>query len=199
MHDHEENTERFEGQVAEIRSTLGHAGHVDDEEIDAELARQDAATTEVGARIVARAWTDPEFREALLADANAVVDEFGVTLTNSPRLEVVANSDDVHHMLVCTLCSCYPRAVLGLPPEWYKSFYYRSKAVRDPRGLLEEFGLEIPEDVRIEVHDSTADLRFLVLPQRPEGTDGWSEEQLAELVTRNSMIGTGQPRSPQAV
>lgn len=199
MHDHEENTERFEGQVAEIRETLGHAGYVDDEQVSAELAKQDSASTEVGAEIVARAWTDPEFREALLTDANAVVDGFGVELSNSPRLQVFENSDEVHHMVVCTLCSCYPRPVLGLPPEWYKSSYYRSKAVRDPRGLLGEFGLDIPEGVRIEVHDSTADLRFLVLPQRPEGTDGWSAEQLAELVTRNSMIGTGQPRSPQAV
>ena len=151
-----------------------------------------------GARVVARAWMDPGFKARLLADPRAALSELGYALPETtPQLAVVENTPGIHHLVVCTLCSCYPRALLGTPPDWYKSLAYRSRAVVDPRGVMREFGLDIAEDVEVRVLDSTADLRYLVLPQRPPGTDGMSEEELAKLVSRDSMIGVTNPRSPE--
>ena len=149
-----------------------------------------------GARLVARAWVDPEFKQRLLADARSAALELGLDPGPSPVVVALENTDAVHHMIVCTLCSCYPRALLGPPPAWYKSLPYRSRAVSEPRGVLEEFGLEIGEDVELRVVDSTADIRYLVIPGRPPGTDDLTEEQLAALVTRDSMIGVAKPIAP---
>lgn len=153
-------------------------------------------TPALGARLVARAWVDPEFKARLLADAPAAARELGIDV-GATHLTVVENTPDVHNVIVCTLCSCYPRAVLGLSPAWYKSAAYRSRVVRDPRSVLAEFGTELPESVRVRVHDSTADLRYMVLPMRPEGTDGLDEEALAALVTRDAMIGVTRVRSAE--
>ena len=149
-----------------------------------------------GARVVARAWVDPEYRRRLLEDPEAALAELGYPLIGSTKLTVLENTSKLHHLVVCTLCSCYPSSLLGLPPDWYKSFAYRSRAVIDPRGVMREFGLEIREDVEVRVVDSTADLRYLVLPLRPQGTDSFSEEELVPLVTRDSMIGVGVPNAP---
>ena len=149
-----------------------------------------------GARLVARAWVDPEFKERLLADARIAALELGLDPGPSPVVVAVENTALVHHMVVCTLCSCYPRVLLGPPPAWYKSLPYRSRAVSDPRGVLEEFGLELGEDVELRVLDSTADIRYLVIPRRPEGTAGLDEDELAALVTRDSMIGVAEPLAP---
>ncbi len=150
-----------------------------------------------GAKVVAKAWTDPAFRQRLLDDARSAVYELGYTLTHDAELAVVENTDDLHHLVVCTLCSCYPTSLLGPPPDWYKSFAYRQRAVVGPRSVMREFGLELNEDMQVRVVDSTADLRYLVLPRRPAGTDGMSEEELASLVTRDSMIGVSEALSPQ--
>ena len=149
-----------------------------------------------GARVVARAWVDPSFKDWLLKDATAAIgspDTFGFTGRQGEHMIALENTDQVHHMVVCTLCSCYPWTVLGLPPVWYKSAAYRSKAVIDPRGVLADFGVALPEGIKIQVWDSTAELRYLVIPRRPAGTEGMSEDELADLVTRDSMIGTGWP------
>src|SRR5690606_33543420 len=153
-----------------------------------------------GARVVARAWTDPQYRELLLRDGNAACEAIGID-RGPYKLVVVENTEQVHNVIVCTLCSCYPRWLLGLPPDWYKSRNYRSRVINEPREVLREFGTEIPDDMVVRVHDSTADMRYLVLPRRPAGTEGWSEEKLASLVTRDAMIGVAfatQPRKPQA-
>ena len=152
-----------------------------------------------GARLVARAWVDPDFKQRLLADARSAALELGLDPGPSPVVVAVENTDDVHHMVVCTLCSCYPRALLGPPPAWYKSLPYRSRAVSDPRGVLDEFGVELGDDVELRVLDSTADIRYLVMPRRPAGTDGMSEDELAELITRDSMIGVAQPAAPAPI
>ncbi len=152
-----------------------------------------------GARVVARAWSDPEFKQRLLENASAAMAELGFTGRQGEDMVVLENTDKVHHMVVCTLCSCYPWPVLGLPPVWYKSAPYRSRAVIDPRGVLKEFGVELPEKIEIRIWDSTAEVRYLVLPMRPEGSEGMDEEALADLVTRDSMIGTGLPLSPDRV
>jgi nitrile hydratase alpha subunit len=152
-----------------------------------------------GARLVARAWVDPEFRVRLLADARTAALELGLDPGPSPVVVAVENTQAVHHMVVCTLCSCYPKALLGPPPDWYKSFPYRSRAVSDPRGVLSEFGLELEDDVELRVLDSTADIRYLVIPRRPAGSETMTEEELAALVTRDSMIGVAQPAAPAAV
>jgi nitrile hydratase alpha subunit len=152
-----------------------------------------------GARLVARAWVDPQFKERLLADARAAALELGLDAGPSPVVVAVENTEDVHHMVVCTLCSCYPKALLGPPPDWYKSTPYRSRAVSDPRGVLDEFGLELDDEVELRVLDSTADIRYLVLPRRPAGTENMSEEELAALVTRDAMIGVADPAAPSPV
>jgi nitrile hydratase subunit alpha len=163
--------------------------------IDALVSRSPAD----GARLVARAWLDPAFKSRLLADAREAALELGRDPGPSPVVVALENTDAVHHLVVCTLCSCYPRALLGPPPDWYKSLPYRSRAVRDPRGVLGEFGVEVDADVEVRVVDSTADVRYLVIPRRPEGTEGMSEGELAALVTRDSMIGVTQPVLPQPV
>jgi len=152
-----------------------------------------------GARLVARAWVDPEFKQRLLTDAREAAAELGLNTGPSPVVVAVENTEDVHHMVVCTLCSCYPKALLGPPPAWYKSLPYRSRAVSEPRAVLAEFGVELDPDVELRVLDSTADIRYLVVPQRPEGTECMSEEELAALVTRDSMIGVARPLAPAAV
>jgi len=149
-----------------------------------------------GARLVARAWVDPEFKQRLLADARAAALELGLDPGPSPVVVAFENTQAVHHMVVCTLCSCYPRALLGPPPDWYKSLPYRSRAVSDPRGVLTEFGVELDDDVELRVLDSTADIRYLVIPRRPAGSEGMGEEELAALVTRDAMIGVAQPAAP---
>ena len=151
-----------------------------------------------GAKVVARAWVDPAYKERLMRDATAAIAEFGFTGRQGEDMVVVENTPAVHNMVVCTLCSCYPWPVLGLPPVWYKSAPYRSRAVMDPRGVLREFGTVIGDDVEVRVWDSTAELRYLVLPERPPGTEDFSEEQLAELVTRDSMIGVSRAKSPES-
>jgi nitrile hydratase len=153
----------------------------------------DGATPALGAKVVARAWVDPDFKARVLADGSVAWD-LGATNYDHTNLIVLENTPRVHNLVVCTLCSCYPRPLLGLPPDWYKSPAYRSRAVRWPRSVLAEFGTVLPNDVAIRVHDSTADMRYLVMPMRPEGSEGWSEERLAELVTRDTMIGVTLPR-----
>jgi nitrile hydratase len=145
----------------------------------------------IGASVVAKAWTDPEFKARLLQDASATLAQLGHTGMEGSHMVVVENTDRIHNLVVCTLCSCYPWPVLGLPPNWYKSTPYRAKAVRDPRGLLREFGLDVAEDTEVRVWDSNAEIRYLVLPERPDGTENMSEAELQEIVTRDSMVGTG--------
>jgi nitrile hydratase subunit alpha len=151
-----------------------------------------------GARVVARAWSDPAYKKRLLADGSKAIAEVGFSGVQGEDMVVVENTDQVHNLVVCTLCSCYPWPTLGLPPVWYKSAPYRSRAVSDPRGVLREFGVAVPDTTEVRVWDSNAELRYLVLPQRPAGTEGMSEDQLAGLVTRDSMIGVGHPRAPGA-
>lgn len=178
-----------------VRELLIEKGLVSPEEIASQIDAMDARSPANGAAVVARAWTDPDFKERLLQDASAASREMGFDI-GPLNLIAVENTDTTHNLIVCTLCSCYPRNLLGLPPDWYKTRAYRSRAVIEPRAVLREFGLELPDDVQVRVHDSTADMRYIVLPARPAGTEGMSEEQLAALVTRDSMIGTGLPRRP---
>ena len=152
-----------------------------------------------GAKLVARAWVDPEFKRRLVEDARAAADELGLDVGPSPVTIGLENTETVHHLVVCTLCSCYPKALLGPPPDWYKSLPYRSRAVSDPRGVLAEFGVELADGVEVRVVDSTAEIRYLVIPRRPRGTEDLSEDELAALVTRDSMIGVAVPRAPERV
>ena len=184
-------------RVRALESVLVDKGLVEPAALDALIdTYQHRVGPRNGARVVARAWVDADFHAWLLADATAAIASLGYTGRQGEHMRVVPQSAAVHHLVVCTLCSCYPWPVLGLPPTWYKSAPYRSRAVKDPRSLLREFGLELPASTAIRVWDSTAELRYLVLPERPAGTDGWNEEALAGLVTRDSMIGTGLPRTP---
>ncbi|MEM7596340.1 MAG: nitrile hydratase subunit alpha [Pseudomonadota bacterium] len=178
-----------------VRELMIEKGHVSPEEIALQIDAMDARNPANGAAVVARAWTDAEFRTRLLEDASEASREMGFDI-GPMRLIAVENTADVHNLIVCTLCSCYPRNLLGLPPDWYKTRAYRSRAVIEPRAVLREFGLDLADDVQLRVHDSTADMRYIVLPARPEGTDGMDEAALAALVTRDSMIGTGLPRVP---
>jgi nitrile hydratase len=178
-----------------VRELLIAKGIVTADDVRRTVERIDSQTPALGARVVARAWVDPEYRARLLANGSAAVEDIGVHMEGVP-LVVVENSPTVHNLVVCTLCSCYPRPLLGLPPDWYKSRAYRSRAVREPRAVLAEFGTILPDGVTVRVHDSSADMRYLVLPMRPAGTDGWTEEALAGLVTRDSMIGVIVPRLP---
>jgi nitrile hydratase len=171
-----------------VRELLIEKGVLTADEVRRQVEDMDSRTPLQGARVVARAWADPEFKRLLLTDGNAACEAIG--LEGGPyKLVVVENTATVHNTIVCTLCSCYPRWLLGLPPDWYKSRNYRSRMVSEPREVLKEFGTTVPDDVVVRIHDSTADMRYLVLPKRPAGTDGWSEEKLAALVTRDSMIG----------
>lgn len=165
------------------------------DQMRAQIESVDARSPAMGAQVIARAWTDPEFKARLLEDANAASDELGIDAGHIP-IRAVENTHDVHNVIVCTLCSCYPRLLIGLPPDWYKSRAYRSRTIKEPRTVLSEFGTELPENIEVRVHDSTADLRYMVLPRRPDGTDGWDEEALQDLVTRDSMIGVSLPKSP---
>ena len=177
-----------------LKELLIEKGIVSADEIRKTIEFRDSITPALGARIVARAWTDPAYKKRLLANGSEAVHEFGLDM-GALHLVVVENTPSTHNMIVCTLCSCYPRAVLGLPPSWYKSREYRSRAVREPRKVLEEFGTHLSRDVEVRVHDSTADIRYLVLPMRPKGTEKLSEDELAALVTRDCMIGTSVVRS----
>jgi len=179
-------------RVKALESLLVEKGLVDPVALDQLIDRYETKVgPRNGARVVARAWTDPAYKRRLLDDTSNAMAEFGYTGRQGENMVVVENTPTIHNMVVCTLCSCYPWPVLGLPPVWYKSAPYRSRAVIDPRGVLREFGVELPDDVEVRVWDSTAELRYLVLPMRPAGTEGMNEEQLAEIVTRDSMIGTG--------
>jgi hypothetical protein len=179
--------------LAALRLLLREKGIAEPDEIAERIRVTDAATPERGARIVARAWLDPAFRETLLRDGTAAVESMGVPMRGLPPLGVLENTAELHHLVVCTLCSCYPRAVLGYPPLWFKSAAYRARAVRDPRGTLAEWGTRLPEGTRIRVVDSTADYRWMVLPLRPPGTEGWDEARLAALVREGDMIGVTVP------
>ncbi len=196
-HEHGSELSETELRVRALETILTEKGYVDSAALDRLI---DTYETKVGprngARVVARAWANPEYRTWLLADATAAIASMGFEGRQSEHMVALENTPQLHNMVVCTLCSCYPWAVLGLPPVWYKSAPYRSRAVVEPRGVLREFGIELPEGVEIRVWDSTSEVRYLVVPMRPAGTDGWSEEKLAALVTRDSMIGTGLPRSP---
>jgi nitrile hydratase len=176
-----------------VRELLTDKGVVTDEQIAAAEADMKARGPERGARVVARAWLDPEYKQRLLQDGPKAVEEMGFDLAGMPLI-VVENTPAVHNVIVCTLCSCYPRMLLGISPSWYKSIEYRSRVVHEPRVVLQEFGLQVPEHVEMRVHDSTADMRYMVLPLRPEGTEGWSELALSDLVTRNCLIGVDVPR-----
>lgn len=184
-------------RVRALETVLAQKGYIDPAALDALI---DAYQTKIGprngARVVARAWTDPAFRAWLVEDATAAVASLGYSGRQGEHLVAVENTPSRHNLVVCTLCSCYPWPVLGLPPTWYKSAPYRARAVKDPRGVLAEFGVDLPASTEIRVFDSTAEVRYLVVPQRPAGTGGFSEEALAALVTRDSMIGAGLPRTP---
>jgi nitrile hydratase subunit alpha len=197
-HDDDDHSELSDTQlrVRALETILTEKGYVEPAVLDLIIEHYETRTgPHIGARVIARAWVDPEFKAALLADATKAIAALGIHVGDD--LIAVENTPVRHNMVVCTLCSCYPWDVLGLPPAWYKSFPYRSRAVMDPRGVLADFGVTLPDDTEIRVWDSTAETRFIVLSQRPAGTEGWSEEQLATLVTRDSMIGTGLPLRPQ--
>jgi nitrile hydratase subunit alpha len=195
VEDHSELSD-IERRVRALETVLTQKGYIDPPALDALI---DTYQTRVGprngARVVARAWVDPAFRERLMRDATAAIAELGYSGRQGEQMIIVANTPGRHNIVVCTLCSCYPWPVLGLPPVWYKSAPYRSRVVRDPRGVLAEFGVTLPASTEIRVWDSTAEVRYLVIPERPTGTEGLSEEALAALVTRDSMIGTGLARA----
>ena len=175
-----------------LRELLVEKGIVTDEAVDAEVTAMRGRQPERGSKAVARAWVDAEYKKRLLANGTAACEELGLEIP-ALKLIVVENTPQVHNAIVCTLCSCYPRVLLGIPPDWYKSRNYRSRMVREPRMVLQEMGLNIPESVQIRVHDSTADMRYMVLPMRPKGTEGWDEARLAGIVSRDSMIGVAVP------
>lgn len=203
-HDHDHHAEfteppaDIELRVKALESLLVEKGLADSAAIDAIVDNyQHKVGPRNGAQVVAKAWTDPEYKRWLLEDATSAIASLGYIGRQGEQMRVIENTDDTHNLVVCTLCSCYPWPVLGLPPVWYKSAPYRSQAVKDPRGVLQGFGTELSDETEVRVWDSTSEMRFLILPQRPKGTDGWSEEQLAEIVTRNSMVGVEKVASPE--
>jgi len=201
-HHHEHGSELSEMQlrVRTLETVLAEKGYIDPAALDAMIeAFETKIGPHIGALVVARAWSDPKFKRALVADASKAAQSLGAINRVCDHLIAVENTPTRHNMVVCTLCSCYPWEVLGLPPVWYKSAPYRSRAVNDPRGVLADFGVTLPADTQIRVWDSTAETRFIVVPMRPAGTEGWSEERLAALVTRDSMIGTGLPKHAHEV
>jgi nitrile hydratase len=200
-HDHDHGSELTEMQlrIRALETVLAEKGYIDPAALDLIVeAYETRIGPQNGARVVAKAWTDADFKRRLLADGSAAVSSLGYESRVGDHLVVVENTERLHNIVVCTLCSCYPWEVLGLPPVWYKSAPYRSRAVKDPRGVLRDFGVNLPASTEIRVWDSTAETRYLVLPMRPAGTAGLSEEKLAALVTRDSMIGTGFPKSSEA-
>lgn len=200
-HDHEfSHLDEMDARVRALESLLTEKGYIDPKALDVLVETYETRIgPQNGAKVVAKAWNDPKFFNWLIEDATAAIHSLGFTSRQGEHMQALANDDNTHHMVVCTLCSCYPWSVLGLPPTWYKSTAYRSRAVMDPRGVLSEFGMELPKSTSIEVHDSTAETRYLVIPQRPQNTDDFDEEELAKLVTRNSMIGTGLATNPKEV
>ena len=201
-HDHDEGSQLSDIalRVKALESLLVEKGYIDREAVDELIdTYENKIGPRNGAAVVARAWCDPEYKARLLDNATKAIAELDINGRQGEHMVVVENTSTQHNMVVCTLCSCYPWPVLGLPPVWYKSPPYRSRVVIDPRGVLEEFGLSMSKDMQIHVWDSTAEVRYLVLPMRPDGTQGWSEKQLAELVSRTSMIGTGLALSPDEV
>jgi nitrile hydratase len=201
-HAHEHGSELSETQrrVRALETILTEKGYVDPAALDVLIETYETKVgPHNGARVVAKAWADPEYRASLFSDTGAAITSLGFVGRQGENIVALENTPGVHNMVVCTLCSCYPWPVLGLPPVWYKSAPYRSRAVSDPRGVLRDFGIELPADTEIRVWDSTSELRYLVVPMRPDGTDGWSEEDLAQLVTRDSMIGTGVAGRPLEV
>lgn len=189
-HDHSHLTD-IEARVRALESLLSEKGYIDSSAVDEIVQTYEKKIgPQNGAHVVAKAWADPEYNQWLKEDATAAIHSLGYMSRQGEHMVAVFNSSDTHHLIVCTLCSCYPWSVLGLPPTWYKSPPFRSKAVIDPRGVLKDFGLELPTNTKVEVHDSTAEIRYLVIPERPANTDAYSEADLAKLVTRNSMIGT---------
>jgi nitrile hydratase len=187
-------TGHYQVMAVALRELLVEKGVLGADEIRAQIERMDARGPHLGARVVAKAWTDPAYKARLLADGPKACAELGIEL-DGMRLTVVEDKPSLHNVIVCTLCSCYPRALLGLPPAWYKNADYRKRVVREPRAVLKEFGTELPAAVEVRVHDSTAELRYIVLPLRPAGTEGWNEEKLAGLVTRDTMIGVALTRA----
>ena len=202
-HDHAHegsHLDEVELRVRALETVLTEKGYVDPAALDVFIETYETKIgPRNGAKVVAKAWADPAYRERLFSDGTAAIAELGYGGRQAEHMVALENTPDTHNMVVCTLCSCYPVAVLGLPPVWYKSPPYRSRAVIDPRGVLKEFGVTLPAETKIRVWDSTAEIRYLVVPIRPAGTDGWSEEKLAGLVTRDSMIGTGLPLSREAL
>lgn len=186
-------------RVRALESILTEKGYVDPKALDVIIeAYETKIGPHIGAKIVAKAWADPDFKQRLLDNGSAAIGTLGLE-SRATHLVAVENTETTHNMVVCTLCSCYPWEVLGLPPTWYKASPYRSRAVSDPRGVLADFGVTLPKDTKIRVWDSTAETRFVVLPVRPKGTEGWSEDKLAQLVTRDSMIGTGLAKQPEQI
>jgi nitrile hydratase subunit alpha len=199
-HDHSHGSEMspMVARVRALETVLTDKGYVDPKALDLIVETYETKIgPRNGAQVVARAWTDPAYKARLMENATAAIAELGFSGVQGEHMVAVENTDAVHNLVVCTLCSCYPLPVLGLPPVWYKSAPYRSRAVLDPRGVLAEFGLTVPASKEIQVWDSTAEIRYLVIPQRPSGTEGWPVEELATLVTRDSMIGTGLALNPQ--
>ena len=181
--------------LEKLVAALAAKGIVREADLVARQAITDKASPETGARMVARAWTDPAYRALLLTNGAAAAEAMGASMAGAPPLGVLENTPRRHHLVVCTLCSCYPRALLGYPPHWYKSFAYRSRAVREPRAVLAEWGTQLPDDIEIRVVDSTADYRWMVLPMRPAGTDGWDAARLAAIVTRDALVGVALPQA----
>jgi nitrile hydratase subunit alpha len=203
-HDHDHDPIGHDGEpavatrVRELESVLVDKGVITRDDLRQRIDWLVSRDPSDGARLVARAWVDADFKQRVLADARKAALEVGLDPGPSPVVVALENTEDVHHMVVCTLCSCYPRALLGPPPDWYKSLPYRSRAVSDPRGVLSEFGVELAEDVEVRVVDSTADIRYLVIPRRPAASEGLGEDELVPLITRDSMIGVAHAREPSA-
>ena len=199
-HNHGDNAEYYSLRAQAMQALLIEKGVCTLADILTMADKIDSRSPEDGAKILAHAWVDPEYKKRLLADAESAFLELGYDLPEtSPKITVIENTDDVHSMAVCTLCSCFPRAIIGRPPAWYKGLAYRSRVVVDPRGVLKEFGTELDESVQVRVIDSSADYRYLILPKRPSGTEGMIEEELAKLITQDSMIGVGLALSPESV
>lgn len=208
MHDHDHDVHapiedghdmtHYEKRVSAMQSILVEKGIITADEVRSAIEDMDAITPVLGSKVVARAWVDAAFKTHLLTDAKSAIVELGLEPDQLTTLVALENTPKMHNVVVCTLCSCYPRTLLGLPPAWYKSLNYRSRAVVDPRGVLQEFGLVLDPDVEVRVYDSTADIRYLVVPERPAGTEDWREANLSELVTRDSMIGVSKARTPVA-